>query len=233
MAHILIVEDNIELAGNMKVFLEQSGYETACVRDGRDTLKHLKEREVDLILLDMILPDVTGAELCVEIRKQSDCPVIYVSCVSDTESIVKALENGGDDYLVKPVDYDQLLARIHAKLRRRGNIPGGKKNYGPEVIRFRQFTLDKNRHKVLHMEEDAMKEILLSPIEYDILVYMAANPNRLLAYAELYENVWDCASLGDVRTVMVHVSNLRKKIDLQQNGMITTVRRAGYIFSDV
>ena len=217
----------------MKAFLEQSGYETACVRDGNETLKHLEEREVDLILLDMVLPDITGAELCVEIRKMSDCPVIYVSCVSDTETIVKALENGGDDYLVKPVDYDQLLARIHAKLRRRGNTPREKVSTGPAVIKFKQFTLDKNRHKVLHMEGQVMKEILLSPIEYDNLVYMAENPNRLLAYAELYENVWDCASLGDVRTVMVHVSNLRKKIDLRQNGMITTVRRAGYIFSDV
>ena len=233
MAHILIVEDNEEVAGYMKAFLEQSGYEAVCVRDGKDTLKHLGEREVDLILLDMVLPDVTGMELCLEIRKKSDCPIIYVSCVSDTKTIVKALENGGDDYLVKPVDYDQLLARIHAKLRRRGNAPGEKKGAGPEVIRFKQFTLDKNRHKVLHREGEDRKEIQLSPIEYYILVYMAENPNRLLAYAELYEHVWDCASLGDVRTVMVHVSNLRKKIDLRQNGMITTVRRAGYIFSDV
>lgn len=230
MAKILIVEDDAELSGIMKIFLEHSGYQVDCVRTGKACLDYLKSQRADLIILDIALPDIRGEMLCVEIRGLEDCPIIFVSCVSDTETIVDALENGGDDYLVKPVNYDQLLARIHAKLRRKeGN--GRQEKKSSSLIRFWQFTLDKDRRKVTYQEKDETGEIALSPIEYSILDYMLENPNRLLLYSELYENIWDCESLGDVRTVMVHVSNLRKKIDQHRSGMITTVRRAGYIFN--
>lgn len=230
MAKILIVEDDREMSEILKKFLEHSGYEVDCVWTGEACLGYLRSQKVDLIILDIALPDVRGEKLCVEIRGIEDCPIIFVSCVSDTETIVDALENGGDDYLVKPVDYDQLLARIHVKLRKKGGIVKVETN-SPSQICFWHFTLDKNRRKVTCQENDEVEEIALSPIEYSILLYMLENPNRLLLYSELYENIWECESLGDVRTVMVHVSNLRKKIDLRRSGMITTVRRAGYIFN--
>lgn len=233
MAQILIVEDDTELSEGMRSFLESAGYDVECVGKGGDALLYMGDGPADLILVDLLLPDMGGMELCGKIRDVSDCPVIYVSRIADSEAIVMALESGGDDYLVKPIDYDQLLARIHAKLRRIGGALKKEIPVLPAVIQFKQFTLDINRHKVMHYFRGGVREILLSPTEYSLLVYMSENPGRLLMYSELYENVWDCASLGDVRTVMVHVSNLRKKIDLRQAGIITSVRGAGYIFSDV
>lgn len=232
MAKIMIVEDDKKFGEVMKRFLEDAGYIAHCVLTGKDALEYLRKENVDLIILDMALPDIMGVDLCVIIRSGFDCPIIYVSGASDTETIVKALESGGDDYLVKPVNYKQLLARIHAKLRRRGINKMKEERKKSGIVRFNQFTLDNNRHKVIFFNE-TIKEISLSPIEHGILLYMSENRGRLLPYSELYENVWDCASLGDVRTLMVHISNLRKKIDLGQTGIISTIRGAGYIFNDM
>lgn len=136
MTNILIVEDDVELSGIMKTFLEHSGYVVNCVQTGTEALAYLEMEQVDLIILDIALPDIRGDRLCVEIRNMDDCPIICVSCMSDTETIVDALENGGDDYLVKPVDYDQFLARVHAKLRRKGLSSEKKEIKVPSLIEF-------------------------------------------------------------------------------------------------
>ena len=222
MAHILIVEDNLELAGNMKAFLEQSGYETACVRDGKETLKYLEEREVDLILLDMVLPDITGAELCVEIRKMSDCPVIYVSCVSDTETIVKALENGGDDYLVKPFAFEELLARIRAMLRREGGRPDN-------CYRIADLVVDCDARTAAR----GNVQITLSSKEFSILEYLICNQGIVLTREKIEQHIWNYDYEGGSNVVDVYIRYLRKKIDDGFSPkLIHTVRGVGYVLKE-
>ena len=184
----------------------------------------LKAHSYDLILLDEFLFDQNAGEFCADIRSYCTCPIIFVSCCSDSKSVVTALENGGDDYMVKPINYKELLARAEAIDRR---LRDGEKI--PDNLReFCSFSMDTVHRYVLRNN----KIIELAPIEYSLLVYLADHPDRLLLYQELYEQVWGCDWLGDKETVMVHISNLRKKINPEHKGLISTVRGEGYVFSD-
>ena len=224
MYRALIVEDDEDLAAITRVHLTHGGYQADIAHTCKSALALLAGEEYDLILLDEVLPDDRGDSLCRTIRAHSQCPIIFMSCLDDSSTIISALKAGGDDYMVKPLDYGELLARADAIIRRSG------RRRGQEHLRvFRQFSIDTQRHKVLRGGE----EVDLSSIEYALLLYMTEHPNSLLLYNELYQNVWASESLGDVRTVMVHISNLRKKIDPDRTGLISTVRGAGYIFSDV
>ena len=223
MYRALIVEDDEDLAAIAQVHMAHGGYETDVASTCRQALTLLEQWEYDLILLDEILPDDRGDSLCRTIRAHSACPIIFMSCLDDSNTIISALRAGGDDYMVKPVDYAELLARADAIIRR----TGGRRN--SNLRTFRQFSVDTLHRKALR---DGMA-LDLSSIEYAILLYMIEHPDTLLPYNEIYQNVWASDSFGDVRTVMVHISNLRKKIDPNRTGIIETVRGAGYIFSDV
>lgn len=225
MYRALIVEDDEDLSTITKTHLVRGGYEVDEAGTCTLALERLANNQYDLIILDEILPDMRGDELCREIRGSSTCPIIFMSCLDDKNTVITALKSGGDDYMVKPVDYEELLARAEAIVRRGGQRVSAQ----PNVIQLRQFSVDTIHHVVLREGE----RLDLSTIEYNILSYMMAHPNTLLLYNEIYQNVWDKDSLGDVRTVMVHISNLRKKIDPNRVGVIETVRGAGYIFSDV
>ncbi len=231
MSKILIVEDDVELNAITKAYLKHAGFETVRAFSSKDAENVLETTKVDLILLDMMLPDQWGTALCERIRKKSVCPIIFVSCIDDKQTLLDALEVGGDDYLIKPVDYDQMIAKINAILRRIGYYAEKEREKAP-IQHYRQFIIDCDRRRVLRTVGEHM-DVELSPIEYQLLEYMVENQDNLLLYADLYANVWGKDSAGDVRTVMVHISNLRKKIDPEQTGMITTVRGAGYFFSDV
>ena len=185
----------------------------------------LKAHSYDLILLDEFLFDQNAGEFCADIRSYCTCPIIFVSCCSDSKSIVTALKNGGDDYMVKPINYQELLARAEAISRR---LRGGEQ-VSDNLREFRSFSMD-SVHRYVVRNGEIMD---LTPIEYALLVYLVDHPDILLLYQELYEQVWSCDSLGDNRTVMVHISNLRKKLDPEHKGLITTVRGVGYIFSDL
>jgi len=223
MYRALIVEDDEDLAAIAQVHMAHGGYETDVASTCRHAIELLEQREYDLILLDEILPDDRGDSLCRTIRTHSACPIIFMSCLDDSNTIISALRAGGDDYMVKPVDYAELLARADAIIRR----TGGRRQ--SRLRTFRQFSVDTLHRKVLR--DGRMVD--LSSIEYAILLYMTEHPDTLLLYNEIYQNVWASDSLGDVRTVMVHISNLRKKIDPNRTGIIETVRGAGYIFSDM
>ncbi|MFI3313271.1 MAG: response regulator transcription factor [Eubacteriales bacterium] len=231
MARILIVEDDVELNAITKAYLVHAGFDTVSAFSCHDAETILETSEVDLILLDMMLPDQWGTALCQRIREKSVCPIIFVSCIDDKQTMLDAFEVGGDDYMVKPVDYDQMIAKINVILRRISYY--AERSREQAVVRvYRQFTVDTERRRVTRTVGES-QNVELSPIEYQLLAYMVENQDNLLLYADLYSNVWGNDAVGDVRTVMVHISNLRKKIDPQQTGMITTVRGAGYFFSDV
>ncbi len=225
MKRVLLVEDDADLSIISAVSLKRMG----CIVDQAYTceqaLKFLEQNDYEFILLDETLPDMNGSDLCAIIRPRCHCPIIFTSCLSDGDSIINALKSGGDDYMVKPINYPELLARVDAVIRR------GKANreLKQPIKRFKSFDLDTIHHCIIRDGE----EISLSTIEYTLLCYFIEHAGALLLYQELYQNVWGNDSLGDVRTIMVHVSNLRKKLDPDRIGMITTVRGAGYIFSDV
>lgn len=231
MSLILIVEDDVELNAITKAYLTHAGFDTISAFSCKDAETVLESTNVDLILLDMMLPDRWGTALCELVREKSVCPIIFVSCIDDKQTMLDALDVGGDDYMVKPVDYEKLIAKIRAILRRVQEYADKLKSRSNMRV-FRQFTIDTERHRVVRTI-GGVEDTELSPIEYQLLGYMVENQDNLLLYADLYSNVWGNDAAGDVRTVMVHISNLRKKIDPEQTGMITTVRGAGYFFSDV
>ena len=226
MSHILLVEDDQDLSIITHANLTYAGHKVDDAFTCAQAEELLSENQYDLILLDIMLPDRSGDELCRTIRKDCDCPIIFMSCLEDSETIVGALRSGGDDYMVKPVRYPELLARVEAVIRRSGQRQEEPQN---SVRAFKSFSVDTSHRSILREGE----RIDLSSIEYGLLRYMMDHPDTLLLYQDLYHNVWETDSLGDFRTVMVHISNLRKKLDPDHQGIIETVRGAGYIFSDV
>lgn len=224
MYHILLVEDDRDLSAITALNLIHAGHQIDTAFTCAEAEAALSRTEYDLILLDIMLPDRNGDDLCRTIRKSCDCPIIFLSCLEDSDTIVGALRSGGDDYMVKPVRYPELLARADAVIRRSRTT-----QEDSHIRTFRSFTMDTLHRRILRDDE----ELDLSSIEYALLQYMTEHPKTLLLYRDLYENVWGNDSLGDFRTVMVHISNLRKKIDPQHAGIISTVRGAGYIFSDL
>ena len=226
MYRILLVEDDQDLSAIAFLNLTHAGHQVDTAFTCAEAEQYLQQSEYDLILLDIMLPDRSGDDLCRSIRRECDCPIIFMSCLEDSDTIVGALRSGGDDYMVKPVRYPELLARADAVIRRSQNNRAQK---NPTLRTFRSFTMDTLHHRLLRNDE----EVDLSSIEYALLLYMVDHPDTLLLYQDLYEQVWSSDSLGDIRTVMVHISNLRKKLDPERRGIISTVRGAGYIFSDL
>lgn len=223
MYRVLLVEDDEDLSTIVSAHFSGGGYLVDQAFTCAQALARLGQAVYDLILLDVLLPDQSGEELCRTIRRGCDCPIIFMSCLGDSGTIIRALRGGGDDYVVKPVRYGELMARAAAVLRRTRRSTAE-----PPVRVFRGFEIDTLRHRIRR----GGKEVDLSATEYALLRYMAERPDTLLLYQDLYRGVWNSDSLGDFRTVMVHVSNLRKKIDPGRRGIIETVRGAGYIFSD-
>ena len=223
MYRVLLVEDDEDLSAIAGTAMKRAGYDVDGAFTCAEAEERMKQNQYDLILLDIMLPDSSGKELCRKIRTYCDCPIIFMSCMDDSDTIISALRSGGDDYMVKPVCYPELIARVEAVIRR------SRQTYRAPVREYRGFTMDTLRRRIFCNGED----VNLTQLEYALLEYMSEYPNKLLLYQELYENVWKNDSLDDYRTLGVHVSNLRKKIDPEHRGIIENVRGAGYIFSDV
>lgn len=228
---ILLVEDEEELSNVVSLRLRNRGYQVICAYDGRQTLEKIMTERIDLVLLDVLLPDTDGHELCKRMRSEEygySGPIIFMSCMGDSENIVGAFREGGNDYIVKPVKMDVLIERIHA------NLPDKKETQETgSRLWFRQFVIDTKTRSVYRVEEHIQKEkIELSRTEYDILQEMVKRPEEILLYRQLYQAVWGMEDIGDVRTLMVHVSNLRKKVDKDHAEMIQAIRGVGYLFQD-
>lgn len=218
---ILLVEDSREIGEIIQFYLSDH-YEVTSVQSAEDALLLVSHTSFDAILLDIMLPAMDGIDLCARIREYIYCPIIFISCLGDEETIVRALKMGGDDYIVKPFKAPLLLAYIEANLRR------SRIQREEAILQVRKLVLDQLTHAV---KKDG-KDILLSPTEYEILYYMMKNRGRLVSFEELYTAVWHQSSVGDVRTVFVHIRNLRKKIETDPNNpeYLLTRRHEGYIF---
>lgn len=227
---VLVVEDDEDLCFIYTVRLNDAGYEVDTAVDRHTTEEKILHNKYDIILMDMMLIGTTGLELCPFIREHTNAPIIFISCVGDNVTKIDAFDAGADDYMVKPIDYQELISRMAANIRRAqsNDMPRNNK----DIRHFQQFDIDEKTHTVYGKQKGERKKVDLSPTEYNLLVLFVNHPDELIMYDRMYREIWGCSDEGDVRTVMVHISNLRKKIDLEKRDCIHTVRSAGYIFSD-
>ena len=225
---LLLVEDDEGLSQLTAMRLRAQGYQVVCAMNGQQALSRLAMERIDLILLDVLLPDMDGHEICQKAREPKvgyGGPIIFMSCLGDSDNIVDAFREGGNDYIVKPVKMSVLLESIGENLEG----AGGRAN----KRWFKQFMIDSSARSVWRVKEQVCQEkIELSRTEYDILQVFVNRPGEVILYRQLYNAVWGMEDLGDVRTLMVHVSNLRKKIDADRGDMIRAVRGVGYVFED-
>lgn len=202
--HVLVIDDEIQIRRALRTILETRGYEVTSAETGAEAIAELTQRTPDLIILDLSLPDIDGIELCDQMRTWLAVPILVLSVRSDETDKIAALETGADDYLTKPFSAGELVARVRALLRRStgGVAP-------PPVITLEDLTIDVAAHRVIRGGE----EVTLTPIEFSILAVLAQNADRLVTWSQISDAVWGPEWLADVRTIRVHVSNLRKKVE--------------------
>lgn len=223
LKNILLVEDDMALAIGMDYTLKQEKFNVIKVRN----LKEAKEKfnnKIDLILLDVMLPDGTGYDFCSEIRKESDVPIIFITACDEEANIVLGLEIGGDDYITKPIRIKEMIARINAVLRRKTTI---KKDVEGKVIVSGDIVLDILKIKVFKNNE----EIILTPAEYKLLIILIKSKNNVVTRGVLLEKIWDVdGEFVDSNTVNVYIKRLREKIENDSKNplYIETVRGVGY-----
>ncbi|MFS8038914.1 response regulator [Xanthobacter sp. AM11] len=226
--HILIVDDDVELRRLAGKFLRENGLKVSSAQDAREMREALAAETVDLVILDIMLPGTTGLDLCRELRRGSDIPIIMLTARgSDVDRIV-GLEVGADDYLAKPFNPRELLARIHAVLRRVRSTGTGARTGGP-LLRFSGWVLDTRRRELTNPDGAVVD---LSTGEYDLLLTFLEHPQRVLTRDQLLDSAKNRTATGFDRAIDIQVSRLRKKIERPDGPeMVKTVRGAGYFFS--
>ena len=216
---LLLVDDEDNLRSMLEAALRHSGFEVHPAANGRDALDAVPDVKPDLIVLDVMLPDLDGFDVCQRLRSTGDrTPVLFLTARDATEDKVRGLTMGGDDYLVKPFSLDELVARIQAVLRRTGNARGG------AVLSCVDLELDDEAHLVTR----AGVEVSLSPTEYNLLRYLLINQGRVLSKAQILDHVWQYDFGGDGGVVETYIGYLRKKVDNVEPRLIQTVRGVGY-----
>lgn len=223
---ILLVEDSDDIIEIVSLHLTNAGYQVSAVSHYSQALQIIKEQHFDLIILDILLPDSTGYELCKKIRESIFCPIIFMSCLDSEEDIARAFELGGDGYITKPVRPKEIVARVNANLRRVNQYTKLQKYFG-KVIEFGGLTLDTDKHVL----SSPINSISLTSLEFNILIYLFQHEGRMISYSELFKNVWKAEDLDDHRTVKVHMSNLKnklKRIDADRD-LISNIRGEGYM----
>ncbi|APM37499.1 response regulator transcription factor [Clostridium kluyveri] len=218
---ILIVDDDENICEVIKMYVESAGYEVQVANDGKSAETTFLEYKPDLVILDIMLPNIDGIDVLKWIRKDYETPVIMLTAKGETFDKVLGLELGADDYIVKPFEPKEMLARIKAVLRRYSVD-----NENKEVLKFEQLTIDINSYTVTYRNED----IKMPPKEFELLYYLANNKNRVFTREQLLCEVWGYDYPGDSRTVDVHVKRLREKLQGGPNWQIETVWGVGYKF---
>ena len=220
---VLVVEDDINIAELLRLYLQKDGFEVSHAADGGKAVEMAKEIQPDLVLLDIMLPVMDGWQVCRELRKTMKMPIIMLTAKGETEDKVSGLEMGADDYIVKPFEVKELLARVHAVLRRTGDDgkPQSKK------LTFDKLIINLDSYELI---VDG-KKIDTPPKEMELLYHLAATPNRVYTRNQLLDEVWGFDYFGDSRTVDVHIKRLREKIEnVSDQWELKTVWGVGYKF---
>lgn len=228
MERILIAEDDKKIAELEQDYLEINGFETKVVEDGAEVIPCLKEEKWDLVLLDVMLPNVSGYDICRRIRDEIDVPILMVTARAEGADIIRGLGLGADDYITKPFDPSQLVARVrsHLKRYRRLTAPREPEGRAADEIHVQDLVIETKNWKV----RKKGKELKLPNREFDLLRFMAENPNLVFSKEKLFEEVWGYDYVSDAATVSVHINRLREKIedDARNPKIIETVWGAGY-----
>ncbi|WP_134703023.1 response regulator transcription factor [Ammoniphilus sp. YIM 78166] len=227
MEEILIVEDDRDIQRLFSICLEQEGIPFSIVSTGQDAIDSVKKKVPDLILLDIMLPDMNGMQVCEQIRFLTSSPIIFISCNNKDSDKVLAFSLGGDDYIEKPFSTSVLLARIRAHLRRNRIIQ--KQKTSSRQLAFDNIVIDTSSRELYRNGEI----IDLTTKEFDLITFFAQHPNQVFSPEQLLDKIWSIDSFSEKRTVIVHISNLRKKIeeDPLNPKYIVTVRGVGYKFA--
>jgi len=218
-SRILVVDDDVALAEMIGIVLRTEGFEPLFCADGTVAVDTWREERPDLVLLDLMLPGMDGIEICTRIRSESGVPIIMLTARTDTADVVRGLESGADDYIVKPFNPKELVARIRTRLRPVAEASGGDLRIGDVVV-------DVAAHEVRRGGE----VIALTPLEFELLVALASKPQQVFSREMLLEQVWGYHYKADTRLVNVHVQRLRAKVEIDPDNprIVTTVRGVGY-----
>ena len=218
---ILVIEDDGNIRELLRLYLEQEGYAVETAQDGMDGLRAFKRVHPDLVLLDLMMPVMDGTQVMKEIRAQSKVPVIMLTAKGETFDKVAGLELGADDYVTKPFEMRELIARVRAVLRRYD------KDDTPHKLEFDNLIIDKESYNIIVKGE----KMEIPPKEIELLYFLASSPNRVFTRAQLLDDVWGFDYFGDTRTVDVHVKRLREKLQgVSDKWEIKTVWGVGYKF---
>ena len=219
----LIVEDDANIAELIQLYLEKDGFTVRIAGDGATGLAETKVFEPDIILLDIMLPEMDGWAVCRSVRKFSEVPIIFLTAKGETYDKVSGLEMGADDYIVKPFDAKELVARVHAVMRRRS----GEKENSEKKLVYDKLVVNLDSYELI---VDG-KKIDTPPKELELLYHLAATPNRVYTRNQLLDEVWGFDYFGDSRTVDVHIKRLREKLDgVSDKWTLKTVWGVGYKF---
>ncbi len=228
MSRILIIEDEVAIADLEKDYLELSDFQVEICHTGDEGLKLALKENFDLIILDLMLPEMDGFEVCKKIREQKNIPILMVSAKKDDIDKIRGLGLGADDYLTKPFSPSELVARVKAHLARYERLVGVNAKPRNDIVEIRGIRIDKTARRV-YVEG---KEKTFTTKEFDLLTFLAENPNHVFTKEELFRHIWDMDSIGDIATVTVHIKKIREKIetDTSKPQYIETIWGVGYRF---
>ena len=227
MSRILIVEDEVAIADLEKDYLELSGFEVEIENDGKSGLERALNEDFDLFILDLMLPEVDGFEIFKQIREKKNTPILMVSAKKDDIDKIRGLGLGADDYVTKPFSPSELVARVKAHLARYERLIGSN-TVENDIVEIRGIKIDKTARRVWVNGEERQ----FTTKEFDLLTFLAENPNHVFTKEELFRKIWDMESIGDIATVTVHIKKIREKIEMNTNKpqYIETIWGVGYRF---
>ncbi|MFA9376991.1 MAG: response regulator transcription factor [Lachnotalea sp.] len=227
MNKILIVEDEVSIADLEKDYLELSGFQVEVENTGDVGLRRALNEDFDLLILDLMLPVVDGFEICKKVREKKNTPIIMVSAKKDDIDKIRGLGLGADDYMTKPFSPSELVARVKAHMSRYERLIGSNSQEN-EMIEIRGIKIDKTARRVYINDE----ERAFTTKEFDLLTFLAQNPNHVYTKEELFNKIWDMESIGDIATVTVHIKKIREKIEYNTSKpqYIETIWGVGYRF---
>lgn len=224
---ILIVDDDTNIAELISLYLTKECYETKMVHDGESALRELQLFQPNLILLDLMLPGMDGYQVCREVRTKSQIPIIMLSAKGEVFDKVLGLELGADDFIVKPFDTKELVARVKANLRRcQQAVQEPSKANDTKIVEYPDLIINQSNYSVLYQGHT----VEMPPKELELLYFLASSPNQVFTREQLLDHIWGYEYIGDTRTVDVHIKRLREKIKDHQRWSLATVWGIGYKF---
>jgi len=228
MGKILIIEDEVAIADLEKDYLELSDFKVETCYSGDEGLRVALEKEFDLIILDLMLPGMDGFEVCKRIREVKNVPILMVSAKKDDIDKIRGLGLGADDYMTKPFSPSELVARVKAHMARYERLVGSNQKPQNDIVEIRGIRIDKTARRVY---VDGIEKTFTTK-EFDLLTFLAQNPNHVYTKEELFRKIWDMDSIGDIATVTVHIKKIREKIevDTAKPQYIETIWGVGYRF---